>query len=233
MEKKMKKNVVLVTLFLLLQAVTSLAMDETILTYRESTGPDDEEISYVIASKGSSIQIEADFQDEHHNVVTDAHLNTEKLSISFTKNSTVISIHRQDDRIVIEGERPRSIKIDSEIPWYQSLISLKTFVMSGDKRKTFYALSANFDERLSKGKGVQLLHLVAKRGGRETLSIDGKEEETVRVTVTFNDIRSLFWKAHYWYREIDGTLVQYKEVRGAPGTPETVGVLIEEGSLHE
>jgi hypothetical protein len=107
-------------------------------------------------------------------------------------------------------------------------VNLNGFVLSGSKRRTFYTLSANFDERISRGKGIQVFRLVAKRGGSETLNINGEKVETVNVTITFDDLRSLFWKAHYWYRESDGTLVQYREVRGGPGTPETIGILVQE-----
>jgi hypothetical protein len=161
-------------------------------------------------------------------VLTDDTFDTRKVEISFPANPTVISIHREDDRLMIDGEKARSIEVDSNIPWYQVLLGLKSFVLSGEKKKSFYALSADFDERISRGRGIQLLQLVARRDGEEILEINGTNVETVRVMVTFGDIRSLFWRAHYWYRAQDGILVRYEEVRGAPGTPETLGVLIEE-----
>jgi hypothetical protein len=228
----MKLQSVLLTLSMMMP-ITAMAMENATLIYRESTGSNHEEIAYELTSRGAKMHIRADFNDEYQVIVTDDSLDTEKLEISFPKNPTVISIYREDDVLVIDGGHARSIAADPDIPWYQLLISLKGFVLSGEMRRSFYALSANFDERLSRGKGIQLLRLVAKRDGRETLEINGKSEETVRLVVTFDDIRSLFWKANYWYRESDGTLLQYREVRGGPGTAATMGILIEEGPRHE
>jgi hypothetical protein len=210
------------------------ALDEKMtLIFRESTGQNQKTVSYGLESTDDLVQIEADFEDELQKVITDTDLHTKRLEIFFPENSTVVSIRREDDRLVIDGEKTRSIEVEPEIPWYQVLLSLKGFVMSGERKTLFYTLSANFDERLSRGRGIQLLQLVARRNGEEVLEINGKKIKTVRVVVTFNDIRSLFWKAHYWYRESDGMLVRYTEVRGAPGTPETLGVLVEEDSWYD
>lgn len=229
----MKLITVLLTLLIMIPAVPSLAMDNTKLIYRESTGSDQEEISYVLTSKGALIHIKADFKDEYHEIVTDKNLDTTKLEISFQKNLTTITINREDNRLVIEGRQNRSIQVDPEIPWYQSLISLKEFALSRDKKRSFYSLSSHFDERLSEGKGIQVLRLVASKEEKQTVEINGRKVETWRVMITFDDIRSLFWKAHYWYRTSDGLLVQYKEVRGGPGTPETIGTLIKEERMYE
>ena len=69
-------------------------------------------------------------------------------------------------------------------------------------------MSLHFDERLSEGRGIQLLKLVVKKRGIETIELNGREIGTVKVMVTFDDIRSMFWKAYYWYRSDDGLLVR-------------------------
>jgi hypothetical protein len=222
-------------LFSIMMPVAALfAMDEKVtLIYRESTGRTHETVTYAFEPRDDLVQIEANFSDELQKVITDADLHTKRLEIFFPENSTAISIRREDDRLVIDGEKTRAIAVDAEIPWYQVLLSLRGFVMSGEKKRSFYALSADFDERLARGRGIQLLQLVARRDGEEALEISGTEVDTVRVVVTFDDIRSLFWKAHYWYRASDGMLVQYREVRGGPGTPETLGILIEEETRRD
>jgi len=230
----MRMLTVLLVFSIMMPVAALFAMDEKMaLIYRESTGQNQETVSYEFESRDDLVQIEANFNDELQKVITDTDLRTKRLEIFFPENSTAISIRREDDRMLIDGEKNRSIEVDPEIPWYQVLMSLKDFVMSGERKTSFYALSANFDERLAKGRGIQLLQLVARRNGEEVLEINGNTIKTVKVVVTFDDIRSLFWKAHYWYRESDGMLVRYREVRGAPGTPETLGVLVEEGNWHD
>jgi hypothetical protein len=198
---------------------------DSVLVYRETTGQDVQEVYYYLTFTGGDVLIEADFDDEHHEIFTDGTLNTKKLDISFPSGKDHISICRTENRLEVSGADSRSIQVDPEVSWYQSLICLKTFVLSEDSKKPFYSLSSHFDKRLSEGRGIQLLNLVAKKRGAQTIRINGSEVETVRVLVTFNDIRSVFWKAYYWYRADDGQLVRYSEVRGGPGTPETVGVL--------
>ncbi len=146
---------------LLLSALTGYAASEAVLTYRETTEQNVEEIQYVLTLKESRIHIKADFKDEYHSIVTDKNLDTTKLEISFQKNAATITIYREADRLVIDRKQNRTIQVNSEIPWYQTLISLKEFALSRDRERSFYVLSSHFDERLSEGKGIQLLRLVA------------------------------------------------------------------------
>jgi len=94
-------------------------------------------------------------------------------------------------------------------------------------------LSSNFDERLARGKGIQVIRLSAKKKAFESIDVGGRQVDTVRVLISFENIPALFWKAYYWYRTDDGMLVRYSEARGAPGTPKTVGELIYEEENHE
>ena len=229
----MKLILILTTLLMVMPVVPLPAIDNTTLTYGEATGSDHEEVYYALSSRGDLIYIKTDSTDEHYKIVTDDNLCTIKLEIEFGKNSDTITIHKEDDRFVIKGTENRSIQVDPEIPWYQSLICLKEFSLSKDRKRSFYSLSSHFDERLSKGKGIQVLRFIAKKEGKETVEVDGKTVEAWRVMVTFDDIRSLFWKAYYWYRTHDGLLVMYKEIRGGPGTPETLGTLIREEHTYE
>jgi hypothetical protein len=224
----MKVKTTIIFFFIMMMAVSVFGMENATLLYRESTGQTHERVPYVLSYNGDHIRIEADFNEEYQTIVTDTDMNTKELTISYREKSRVIVIHREHDRLIIEGGVSKSVHVDPDIPWYQFLVNLNSFVLSGTKRTNFYTLSANFDERISRGKGIQVFRLVAKREGQETLEINGLEVETVKVMITFDDLRSLFWKAHYWYRQNDGTLVQYREVRGGPGTPETIGTLIEE-----
>jgi hypothetical protein len=227
--RTMKIKTLLTTLFVITSTAASYGMERTALVFLETAGQHVEEVRYILTSNERTIKMRANFNDENHLIVADNNFNTEKLEISFPENSATITIHRDGSRFVIEGVQNRSIQVDPDIPWYQSLLSLSAFVLSSDSKRSFYSLSSQFDERLAEGKGIQLLKLVAKREVKETVEIDGKEIEAWRVLVTFDDIRSLFWKACYWYRTSDGLLVMYKEIRGGPGTPETVGILTREG----
>ncbi len=120
-----------------------------------------------------------------------------------------------------------------DLPWYQMPLSLKEFILSGDRKRSFYALSSNFDERLTHGRGIQVVRLSARREAVEQIEVCGRHVDAVKVLITFEYIPALFWKAYYWYRADDGLLVRYSEPRGAPGTPKTLGELIHEGEAGE
>ncbi len=110
---------------------------------------------------------------------------------------------------------------------------MKSFILSEDNKISFYGLSSNFDERLSQGKGIQMIRLSARKEAVEQIEVCGRQVEAVKVLISFEYIPAIFWKAYYWYRADDGLLVRYSEPRGAPGTPKTNGELIYEGGSRE
>lgn len=68
--------------------------------------------------------------------------------------------------------------------------------------------------------------------GDETISIDGKEIDAVRVRVTLAGFRSLFWSSFFWFRKPDYLFVKYRGVNGLPGTAETVIELVNIASSY-
>ena len=103
----MKVITVVLTLFIMMTAGASFAMENTTLLYRESTEQDHEDIPYIFKAEGDRIRIEADFKDEYQSIVTDTSMNTKELEISFPEKSDVISIYREDDVIVINRGKAR------------------------------------------------------------------------------------------------------------------------------
>jgi len=205
----------------------------TELAYRETTGKKVEEVSYTIEEADSAVYIRADYHDEDQVITTDRNFNTKNLQIIASTRTDTISIHRDDDRLVIAGKIKKSVPIKSDISWYQLPFCLKSFILSEDNKISFYGLSSNFDERLSQGKGIQMIRLSARKEAVEQIEVCGRQVEAVKVLISFEYIPAIFWKAYYWYRADDGLLVRYSEPRGAPGTPKTNGELIYEGGSRE
>lgn len=115
-------------------------------------------------------------------------------------------------------------------PWLQLLPQLASFCTGGERSIRFLVVPERLDEQL-KARGPTRLRATKK--GKEKVAWSGGSGEAWKVRITFDDPRSLFWGADYWFRTSDGRLVRYEEVRGGPGTPTTVGVLASEEAGDE
>lgn len=85
---------------------------------------------------------------------------------------------------------------------------MKGFILSEKNKILFYALSSNFDERLARGKGIQVIRLAAKKEGFESIEAGGRQVDAVKILISFEHIPHLFWKAYYWYRTDETRLNQ-------------------------
>lgn len=183
---------------LLIIAVSSFAEQ---YSYIETTAENREFITVDIHKS----KIELDTADELHTIFTDDQLETLKW----------LTYNKELDESIDISRTPDLFKKD--IPWYQTMHQLGSEVKKGKKKILFYIASSNFDKELSKGDGLQVMEFKA---------VFKKREQGLDLYyITFNDYRSLFWKTKVWFRPSDGVIVRYSSVRGAPGTPETVGML--------
>ncbi len=191
-------KVIYFVISLLLTILPSIA---EVLNYTETTDNIVEHLSANITD--SSIIIET--IDEKHTMLVDNSRNTSKWIILNKKSDT--------ETVII-----RDKKFKKNIPWYQSFHHLAPEIVKNSSKIIFYIGSANFDKKVSKGDGIQIMEFKA---------VFKKEVGNLKLYhITFNDFRSVFWKSKVWFRSSDGVLVNYRDVRGAPGTPETVGNLI-------
>lgn len=110
---------------------------------------------------------------------------------------------------------------DKGLPWFQGLPQLARFAVGADKKVQFLVFPDSLDGQL---KADDLTIFEASKTERVKISLPIGEFECWKVHVTFADFRSMFWGGDYWFRTSDGLLVRYEEVRGAPGTPVTVGL---------
>lgn len=230
--KRLKRTVVLIP-FLFVSASVLFGGNSTKLVYRETTQKRVEEVSYAIEEYAGSVRIRGDFNDETHIITADRNFNTMTLEIIPVPGADPVRIQKDRDRLVFAQRTEKWVSLKPGISWYQLPLCLRDFIYSENRKVSFYGLSSNFDERLAQGKGIQVIRFSARKDAFESIEVDGRRIDTVRVLIRFEHIPPLFWKAYYWYRTDDGMLVRYSEARGAPGTPKTVGELIYEGETHE
>lgn len=141
------------------------------------------------------------------------------------KTDDTLSVRREGHMLLYNVGGKIIKKEIGNMLWAQSMTALSDFILSKENKKKFFSVSGDFDKEVSKGDGVTTIKLVAKKKKLEEININGKKIQTVKVIITFPDIRSLLWRSTYWFRISDGIMVMSKQVRGGPGTPETLMVL--------
>lgn len=179
----------------------SLSVQGEQYSYIESTAENREFITVNI----QGTKIELDTADEYHTIFINNQMETLTWRTFDKESQKSFEISRTPELFT------------KDIPWYQTIHQLGSEVKKGNKKILFYITSNNFDKELSKGDGLQVMEFKA---------VYKKSEDDLDLYyITFNDYRSLFWKSKVWFRATDGVIIRYSSVRGAPGTPETVGVL--------
>ncbi len=111
--------------------------------------------------------------------------------------------------------------------WRQSNLYLSDFINSSNE-KIYFSILPDISEPDTDMNDIETMEFVFKDKEDEDVRVNGKSVKAVKMIMTFPGFKSLFWKAEFWYRKNDGLLVKYKMARGAPGTPYTIGELIEE-----
>jgi hypothetical protein len=139
-------------------------------------------------------------------------------------NDDYMTAERKGKVLMCEGSMggkkvSEKIKMKTKVPWYGSIYLLKDFVLSGERKTTFY---------LGSPEDCRFIKLKAVRQGTETITVGGESVLAVKLRYTVPDIRGLFWKSYYWYRASDGVPLKTEEVRGPPGTPRSYTELISE-----
>ncbi len=151
------------------------------------------------------------YPDDRYDVRSNAEGAASSVEITLGTSGAKVHVTRTRDVLTLKrGTTTASERIDAS-PWHQSPFQLHGFVTSGEKERAFWVVTTSSDDG-----AAEVLKLIAKREGAERKSINGVTQDTVHVVLTLPGFRSLFWKAHYWFRP-DGTLLRYEEPRGKDG----------------
>ena len=63
------------------------------------------------------------------------------------------------------------------------------------------------------------MKMVVKKTGSETLLIDTISYDAIHVEMTPPGLKSLFWKADFWFDARTGDMLKYAGLVGPPGSP--------------
>ena len=210
--------------------LTSLAAEDWCTkkyVYQETTGSRIDTCVCVIKKVSDGFLFTVDYTDEVYRFKTNLTYSAEQCDISKTNSSNSLRVERQGKKLLLNDKDGSDVKVGDN-PWYQTSFSLAGFAQSTEKKTTFYQATIYEDGEKKRKVNGSAIKMVAIKEKMETLKVDSRNIETVKVTITLPGFRSMFWKITYWYRLSDGAVVQYKDVRGGPGTPKTHGILIRE-----
>ena len=136
----------------------------------------------------------------------DEYFGTLRFRVVNADEKTDYAGERKEDRLFIRGQFKgekieRAMEIDERPFYYNPKIGLAAFVLSGEKQGTFWG----FQNKELKAYPMKAIH-----GGPDTISVNGKDVEAVKVYWTVNDFRSVFFKRTYWFRGADGLYLKQR-----------------------
>lgn len=194
----------------------------TTWTMTETTAKASQAIHYRLEKDGDRSVLTCERPKGAVVTVFDAQGNT--LSWTRQNQGGTLELSRVGGDLVVHRGIETSRFPAASLPWIQDLNQLSAFVVGPETKLRFVGFASFLDARL---QASDMTTFVATKVGREVQKWGSGQGETWKVRVTFDDLRSAFWGAWYWFRLSDGRLVRTEEVRGAPGTPVTVSVLEE------
>lgn len=134
-----------------------------------------------------------------------------------------VSATRSGDTVVVTGKKgkkpvKKTIPIDSS-PWFQAIeFALFSFLQSQAKECSFWMIRPT---------DMNMFKMVARRKAEESISVDGRCERAVQVTVSPTGIAGRLWHATVWYRMKDYKFLKSVYPR-LPGTCPTIYEAIDE-----
>ena len=196
---------------LVLSAAQTHADSHLSLQYQEAMGDTIRMRHFLVESNGNGVAIQSSRADDWIFTECDASGNTRSWHVDKEK-SDYFAV-RDGNTIRINGSL-KGEPVDKELekdglPWFQSLYySLSRFVKSDKEEIRFWMIRPD---------NLSLVKLVATKKAVETIRVNGRKETTQKVRISATGLLSLLWHGHYWYRQHDGVLLQYKDGKALPG----------------
>ena len=196
---------------LVLFAAQTHADSHLSLQYQEAMGDTIRMRHFLVEANGNGVAIQSTQAEDWIFTECDAAGNTRSWHVDKEKSDYLAVREGNTIRISgsLEGE-PVDKELEKDgLPWFQSLYySLSRFVKSDKEEIRFWMIRPD---------NLSLVKLVASKEAVETIRVNGQQEATQKVRISATGLLSLLWHGHYWYRQDDGVLLQYKDGKALPG----------------
>ena len=140
--------------------------------------------------------------------------STQRWSLE-TKEKT-LTIYVEDDNAIIKVTKDKqttskTLNLNNNKILFPPSFYLKPFVNSNDQKLVAWSINIK-DETLRK--------MIFTKLGKETLTINNKDYECIKIEMKPTGFAGVVWKAYYWLDVNNGKFVKYFGKKGPPGTPD-------------
>lgn len=182
--------------------------------YDKVTGTTKTTTTYTITKDDTLITIDSSNKDQKTQALSSPSHKLTSFSCTYTKNNDHSLFTLKNGIItaegVIKGESMQETHQIKDSLWVQEFeFGLYPFLISD---KTSWSFS------IIHPKNFKIHKMIAKKHGKETITIDNKPYKTLVVHITLPGFKSMFWKAELWYDTATNNLLMYKSNEG-PNTP--------------
>jgi hypothetical protein len=196
--------------------------------YLERTGDRSDTCECAVIKSERGIELLVIYKEGSCRMAVDTSFSASSCDIADKAMQKSTFFRRENGTITCtSGDRSDTFKIEN-IPWLQTPFSLARFAVSDKPDIMFYTATMYDTKEKSGTAGGSVIKMIARKVKNQTAAADKNGSALIKVVITLPGLKSLFWKIAYWYRKSDGAVVRYEDVRGGPGTPKTIGTLIEE-----
>lgn len=206
-------------------AIVTSFSEQTII-YNKNTGDKDLKTVWTLERKKDLLFIEG--QNVDQTILIEAHTpyDVQKYNVVSHKNSNRFTFIKKGNTLTAEGRRKgKDLKETYNIShknWVQEFeFGFGPFLKSSDQDFKFVILNP---------KNFKLHDMIASKVGEEILTLNGSQVRALKVKVTLQGFKSMFWKGLIWYDLNNLAMLCYKANEG-PHTPTTtITLLSNEGS---
>ena len=140
--------------------------------------------------------------------------NTQKWTLKSDKKQMTVLVDDKKAKIeVIKNNETtkKDIKLGKDPILYPPSFYLKSFIESENKKMTAWSINRK-DEKLRKMLFTKL--------GKETISMNNKSYDCIKIEMKPTGVAGMVWKAYYWFEIPSGRFLKYFGKKGPPGTPD-------------
>ena len=207
----MKLKFFLTSICLILVATTHSAQT---FVYNKVTGATELTTTYTIKKEDSLITVDSINQDQKTQAISSPSHQLTSFCCNYIKNKDYSKFTLKNGVLtaegVIKGESLKEIYEMKKSLWVQEFeFGLYPFLVSDKTSWSFEILHP---------KNFKLHKMIAKKHGKETITINNKPYKTLVVHITLPGFKGIFWKAELWYDAETSNLLMYKSNEG-PNTP--------------
>jgi hypothetical protein len=226
----LRYSLLLFILFIIIEHICAsdegtTAAPTAVYAYRQIAGTKVDTVFRSVTSSPDGIVIT--FKDDTNmtsKAICDNNLHIRSWHFECKETGYNVTGERNADTIKITGKKgtttpfEKSLVIDS-LPWYQAMeFSLLSFLTHGGASCNFWILRPT---------DMKAFKMVATRKNKETVIVNGRSEQAIKVTLSPHGLLGRFWHITYWFNTNDYSFLK----SSMPGGSTTITEAIEQRQL--